>query len=73
MKNIIDTLGISWGIGNLIYTYLTGTAWWAWMIDAGFLVAGIVSGGVATLMKSAVRQGLKYAIRRLSKGAAIHL
>lgn len=73
MKKIVDTLGISWGLGNLIYSYLTGSAWWAWMIDAGFLVIGIVSGGAAALMKTAVKQGLKYAIRSLSKGAAIHL
>lgn len=73
MKKIIDTLGISWGMGNLIYDYLTGNAWWAWLIDAGFLVAGIVSGGAAALMKTAVQQGLKYAIRRLTKGAAIRL
>ncbi|MFR2451043.1 MAG: hypothetical protein ACLS9A_06665 [Clostridia bacterium] len=43
------------------------------MIDAGFLVAGIVSGGVAALMKTAVKLGLKQAIKGLTKKAAIAL
>ncbi|MGL4662116.1 MAG: hypothetical protein ACRCV7_00325 [Culicoidibacterales bacterium] len=73
MKKIVETLGVSWGVGSLIHEYLTGSAWWAWMIDAGFLVAGIVSGGVAALMKQAVKLGLKQAIKHLSKGAAIKL
>jgi len=73
MLRIIEVLGISWGTGSLIYDYLTGGAWWAWLIDAGFLVAGIVSGGTAALMKSAVKVGLKQAIKGLSKKAAIML
>lgn len=73
MLNIIETLGVSWSSGNLIYQYLTGAVWWAWMIDAGFLVAGIVSGGLASLMKSAAQFGLKQAIKNLSKRSAILL
>jgi len=73
LLKIIEVLGVSWGTGNLIYDYLTGSAWWAWMIDAGFLVAGIVSGGVAALMKQAVKIGLKQAIKGLTKKAAIAL
>lgn len=73
MLKIVEVLGTSWGIGGLIYDYLTGAVWWAWMIDAGFLVAGIVSGGVAALMKTAVKLGLKQAIKGLSKKAAIAL
>lgn len=73
MLKIIETLGVSWSTGNLIHDYLTGNVWWAWMIDAGFLVAGIVSGGMAALMKSAVKFGLKQAIKNLSKKAAIML
>lgn len=73
MLKIIETLGIGWGTGNLIYDYLTGNVWWAWLIDAGFLVAGIVSGGVAALMKQAVKLGLKQAIKGLGKRAAIML
>ena len=71
MLKIVEVLGTSWGIGGLIYDYLTGSVWWAWMIDAGFLVAGIVSGGVAALMKTAVKLGLKQAIKGLTKKAAI--
>lgn len=73
MLKIIEVLGVSWSTGNLIYDYLTGAAWWAWMIDAGFLVAGIVSGGVAELMKQAVKIGLRGAIKGLSRKAAILL
>ncbi|KAF2955425.1 hypothetical protein [Marinitoga sp. 38H-ov] len=73
MLKIIEVLGVSWSTGNLIYDYLTGAAWWAWMIDAGFLVAGIVSGGVAALMKQAVKMGLREAIKGLSRKAAILL
>lgn len=73
MLKIVETLGISWGTGNLIYDYLTGAVWWAWMIDAGLLVVGIVSGGVAAFMKTAVKLGLKKAIKGLSKRAAIML
>lgn len=73
MLKIIEVLGVSWSTGNLIYDYLTGAAWWAWMIDAGFLVAGIVSGGVAALMKQAVKIGLREAIKGLSRKAAILL
>ena len=73
MLKIVEVLGTSWGIGGLIYDYLTGSVWWAWMIDAGFLVAGMVSGGVAALMKTAVKLGLKQAIKGLTKKAAIAL
>lgn len=73
MLKIIEVLGVSWSTGNLIYDYLTGAAWWAWMIDAGFLVAGIVSGGVAALMKQAVKIGLREAIKGLTRKAAILL
>ena len=73
MLKIVEVLGTSWGIGGLIYDYLTGSVWWAWMIDAGFLVAGIVSGGVAALMKTAVKLGLKQSIKGLTKKAAIAL
>lgn len=73
MLKIIETLGVGWGAGNLIYDYLTGAVWWAWMIDAGFLVAGIVSGGMAALMKQAAKIGLKQAIKGLGKKAAIML
>lgn len=73
MLKIIETLGIGWSGGNLVYDYLTGSAWWAWMIDAGFLVAGIVSGGMAAIMKSAAKMGLRAAIRGLSRKAAIML
>lgn len=73
MFKIVEVLGTSWGIGGLIYDYLTGSVWWAWMIDAGFLVAGIVSGGVAALMKSAIKLGLKQTIKGLTKKAAIAL
>lgn len=37
------------------------------------LEAGIVSGGVAVLMKTALKLGLKQAIKGLSKTAAIAL
>ena len=67
MLKIVEVLGTSWGIGGLIYDYLTGSVWWAWMIDAGFLVAGIVSGGVAALMKTAVKLGLNKRLRVLQK------
>ena len=73
MLKIVEVLGTSWGIGGLIYDYLNCSVWWAWMIDAGFLVAGIVSGGVAALMKTAVKLGLKQAIKGLTKKAAIAL
>lgn len=73
MLKIVETLGIGWGAGNLVYDYLTGAAWWAWMIDAGFLVAGLVSGGLAALMKSAATMGLRQAISGLGKRAAILL
>ena len=73
MLKIIEVLGISWGTGSLIYDYLTGGKWWVWLIDAGFLVAGIVSGGTAALMKTAAKIGLKKAIKGLSKKAAIML
>ena len=73
MLKIIEVLGIGWSTGNLIYDYLTGSAWWAWMIDAGLLVVGIVSGGTAALMKTAAKIGLKKAIKGLSKKAAIML
>lgn len=73
MFKIIEVIGTSYSIGGLIYDYLSGSAWWAWMIDAGFIVAGIVSGGVASLMKSAVKLGLKQAIKGLTRGAAIAL
>lgn len=73
MLKIIEILGTSWGIGGLIYDYLTGAAWWAWMIDAGLLVAGIVTGGTAALMKQAVKLGLRQAIKGLSRKAAIAL
>ena len=48
MLKIVEVLGTSWGIGGLIYDYLTGSVWWAWMIDAGFLVAGIEYSCAAT-------------------------
>jgi len=73
MTYIIEILGTSWSTGNLIYEYLTGNAWWAWLIDAGFLVAGIVSGGTAALIKQAVKMGLKQAIKKLTKKEAIAL
>ena len=73
MLKIIEVLGISWSTGSLIYDYLTGAAWWAWMIDAGLLVAGIVTGGTAALMKTAAKIGLKKAIKGLTKKAAILL
>lgn len=73
MLKIIEVLGTSWGVGNLIYDYLTGSAWWAWLIDAGFAVAGIVSGGTVALIKQAVKLGLKQAIKGLTKKAAIAL
>lgn len=73
MVKIIEVLGISWSTGSLIYDYLTGAAWWAWLIDAGFLVAGVVSGGTAALIKQAAKMGLKQAIKGLSKKAAIAL
>lgn len=73
MLKIIEVLGTSWGTGSLIYDYLTGSAWWAWLIDAGFLVAGVVSGGAAALIKQAVKIGLKKAIKKLSRKAAIML
>ncbi|MDF9507853.1 hypothetical protein P5808_29830 [Bacillus cereus] len=70
---IVETLGVTWGTGNIIYDYLSGGAWWAYLIDAGFLVAGIVSGGTAALIKQAVQIGLKQAIRGLAKREAIQL
>ena len=73
MLKIVEVSGTSWSVGSLVHAYLTGSAWWVWMIDAGFLVAGIVSGGTAALMKSAVKLGLKQAIKGLSKKAAIAL
>lgn len=73
MLKIVETLGIGWSAGNIIHDYLTGEAWWAWTIDAGFLVAGVVSGGMAALMKTAVKVGLKQAIKGLGKKAAIML
>ncbi|MBO4908766.1 MAG: hypothetical protein J6I66_10330 [Lachnospiraceae bacterium] len=73
MFNIVEVLGTSWGVGNLIYDYLTGAAWWAWLIDAGFLVAGVISGGTAALIKEAGKLGLKAAIKGLTKSAAIAL
>lgn len=73
MLKIVETLGVSWGVGRIIYDYLSGGAWWAWLIDAGFLVAGIVSGGIASLMKTAVQLGLKQAIKGLTTKAAIML
>lgn len=73
MLRIIEVLGVSWSTAGLIRDYLTGAVWWAWLIDAGFLVAGIVSGGVASLMKTAVKIGLKQAIKGLTKKAAILL
>ena len=73
MLKIVEVLGVSWGTGSLIYDYLVGKVWWAWMIDAGFIVAGLVSGGVAALMKQAVKIGLRNAIKYLSVEASIYL
>lgn len=73
MLKIIEVLGVTWSTAGLIHDYLTGAVWWAWLIDAGFLVVGIVSGGTAALMKSAVKLGLKQAIKGLTKKAAIAL
>ncbi len=73
MLNIIEVLGVSKGTAGIIYAYLTGAAWWTWLVDAGFLVAGIVTGGIAALIKMAVKRGLKRAVKRLSKRKAIAL
>lgn len=43
------------------------------MIDAGFLVAGIVTEGMAEIMKSEAKFGLKQAINSLSKRETIML
>jgi len=73
MFNIVEVLGVSWGVGRLIYDYLIGAVWWTWLIDAGFIVAGLVTGGVAALMRTAARIGLRRAIAGLSVGAAVAL
>lgn len=73
MLKIVEVLGTSWGTAGLVYDYLTGSAWWAWLIDAGFLVAGIVSGGAVAFIKQAAKIGLKKAIKGLGKKAAIAL
>lgn len=73
MFQIVEVLGVSWGTAGLIHDYLTGSTWWAWMIDAGFLVAGVVSGGAAALMKQAAKIGLKQAIKGLTRRAALSL
>lgn len=73
MLKIIETLGVSWAAGNSVYDDLTGNAWWAWMIDAGFLMAGIVTEGMAAIMKSEAKFGLKQAIKSLSKRETIML
>jgi hypothetical protein len=73
MLNIVEVLGVGWTVGGLIHDYLTGSVWWVWMIEAGLFVAGIVTGGVAELMRQAARMGLRRAIAGLSKRAAIAL
>lgn len=73
MLKIVETLDISWSAGNIIHDYLTGEAWWAWTIDGIFLGIGLMSGGVAALMKTAIKVGLKQAIKGLTKRAAIML
>lgn len=73
MLKIVETLGVTWSSGKLIYDYLVGEVWWVWLIDAGFIVFGIISGGLASIMKTAAKIGLKKAIKRLSKKAAIML
>lgn len=73
MLKIVDVLGTSWGVGGLIYDYLTGGAWWAWAVDASLLIWGVLSGGTIALIKKAVKVGLKQAIKGLSRKAAITL
>ena len=73
MFHIVEVLGVGKGTAGIILDYLNGKVWWANAIDAGFLIAGVVSGGTVALCKQAIKLGLKQAVKKLSRRAAIAL
>ena len=77
MFKLAEVLGCGWGIGNLVVDYLMGGVWWAWAIDAGFTIAGIVSGGLIAAVKMVIKKGLKTVVKKIviqqGKKAAVKL
>ena len=60
MFNIVEVLGTSWGVGNLIYDYLTGAAWWAWLIvGCSLAIAGLFCVDLL-IIKNRDNKGWKY-------------
>jgi len=73
MFQLIQVLNIPWSIASLIQEYIAGTAWWVWIINAGFFVSGLIDGGLASLMRAIATRTLGQMVKKLSRGAAIKL
>ncbi len=68
MYKVVEILGCGWSAAGIVLDYIEGKVWWAQLVDAGFLVAGVVSAG-ASLMEIAAKKGMQVIIRREMKKA----